>query len=175
VEISFRALTPDDLPTLADWMSRPHVARIWSRDTSPEAMRRRYLPRLAPDSPVRPHLAHLDGEPLGYVQSYEAARVGGGWWPDETDPGTLGIDFFLADESRLGRGLGPAMVRAFVDRLFREPGVSRVQADPAPENLRSIRCLEKAGFVRAGRIATPDGPAVLMVREREPDASGGDR
>ena len=58
------------------------------------------------------------------------------------------------------------MVRAFVERLFGDPTVTRVQADPAPTNGASIRCLEKAGFRRTRSVTTPDGPAILMVRER---------
>lgn len=165
-EIAFRPLTEEDLPTLARWMERPHVARVWARDTSVEALRERYLPRIAGESPVRPYVALLDRLPLGYVQSYVAAEVGGGWWPQEDDPGVRGIDFFLADADGLGRGLGTAMVRAFVDRLLEDPTVTRVQADPAPTNGASIRCLEKAGFRPAARITTPDGPAILMVLER---------
>jgi len=164
-DIAFRPLSEADLPTLARWMERPHVARVWARDTSLEALRERYLPRIAGDSPVRPYVALLDGRPLGYVQSYVAAEVGDGWWPEEDDPGVRGIDFFLADADRLGRGLGSAMVRAFVERLFQDPTVTRVQADPAPDNGRSIRCLEKAGFRRSGPVTTPDGPAILMVVE----------
>lgn len=66
-------------------------------------------------------------------------------------------------EDQLGRGLGTAMVRAFVEMLFRDPSVTRVQTDPAPGNARAIRCYEKAGFRVTGEVETPDGRAVLMV------------
>ena len=88
------------------------------------------------------------------------------WWPDERDPGARGIDQFIADDTRLGRGLGTAMVRAFVDRLFEDPAVTTVQVDPDPSNARAIRCYEKAGFKRVREVVTPDGPALLMVRTR---------
>jgi RimJ/RimL family protein N-acetyltransferase len=58
------------------------------------------------------------------------------------------------------------MVRAFVAELFADPRVTRVQADPSPLNLRAIRCYEKAGFLRVREVVTPDGPAVLMHRDR---------
>jgi aminoglycoside 6'-N-acetyltransferase Ib len=44
--------------------------------------------------------------------------------------------------------------------------VTRIQADPAPTNLRAIRCYEKVGFRRVGVVSTPDGTAMLMVMER---------
>ena len=80
---------------------------------------------------------------------------------------------FLADGDRLGKGLGTAMVSQFVDRLFRDPAVTEVRLDPHPENHRAIRCYEKAGFVRAGEIVTPDGPALLMRRLRSAGLSHG--
>jgi len=37
--------------------------------------------------------------------------------------------------------------------------------DPDPDNPRAIRAYEKAGFVRERLVDTPDGVALLMVRE----------
>jgi RimJ/RimL family protein N-acetyltransferase len=105
----------------------------------------------------------LDGEPIGYLQSYQAvAGHAEGWWLDVDDPGVHGIDLFLADEARLGRGLGTRVVRAFVAHLFADPAITLVQADPSPDNARAIRCYENAGFRRVREIVTPDGPALLM-------------
>jgi RimJ/RimL family protein N-acetyltransferase len=77
-----------------------------------------------------------------------------------------GIDQFLADADQLGRGLGTAMVSAFVARLFEDPAVTRVQTDPAPDNRRAVRCYEKAGFRPDREIDTPDGRALVMYCER---------
>ena len=33
----------------------------------------------------------LNGEPIGYAQSYVALGSGDGWWEEETDPGVRGI------------------------------------------------------------------------------------
>ena len=166
--IGFRPLRRADLPLLHEWLARPHVAAWWGEPPSLAEVEAEYGPLVAGATDVRPYLALLDGEPIGYVQSYVAAGAGAGWWPDERDPGVRGIDQFLADEERLGRGLGTALVRAFVDLLLADPAVTRVQVDPAPDNARAIRCYEKAGFRSVGVVDTPDGPALLMRREREP-------
>ena len=151
---------------LGEWLKRPHVGEWWNACKSLEEVRDKYLPRLVDKSNVVPYLAYLDGTPIGYIQSYVVTAAGNGWWPDEHDPGVRGIDQFLADEQSLGHGLGTRMVREFVKVLFRDPSVTRIQADPAPTNARAIRCYEKAGFRRVGPITTPDGPATLMVIER---------
>ena len=172
--IAFRPLTRADLPLLHAWLARPHVAEWWAPTPTLAELEAEYGPYLEPGSRVRPYVVLVDGAPAGYIQSYVVAGDDSGWWPDERDPGARGIDQFLANAEQLGRGLGTAMVRAFVAELFADPAVTRVQTDPAPENARAIRCYEKAGFRRVGVVETPDGPALLMIIER-PAASGGDR
>ena len=76
----------------------------------------------------------------------EAGTDGG---EEETDPGVRGIDQSLANASQLGKGLGTKLVRALVELLFNDPGgVTKIQTDPSPSNLRAIRCYEKAGALR---------------------------
>jgi RimJ/RimL family protein N-acetyltransferase len=148
--MEFRPLSSADLPMVAAWLIRPHVAGWWNGP-------------IALEPGLRQFLALLEGEAIGYVQSYHAvASHGDGWWMDVQDPGVHGIDQFLADERKLGQGLGTEMVRAFVTELFADRGITRVQADPSPANGRAIRCYEKAGFRRVREIVTPDGPALLM-------------
>jgi aminoglycoside 6'-N-acetyltransferase len=63
----------------------------------------------------------------------------------------------------LDRGHGSAFIRAFTDGLLAS-GVPRVVTDPDPANARAIRAYQKAGFQRDRIVDTPDGPALLMVR-----------
>ena len=67
----------------------------------------------------------------------------------------------------LGKGLGTEIVRQFIQLLFKDPGVTKIQADPHPSNARAIRCYEKAGCRTVGLFSTPDGPAMLMMIERK--------
>ena len=162
--IEFRPLAPGDLPMLLDWLRRPHVAPWWQPEPTLAELAADYLA----GGSTQAFIATLDGEPLGFIQSYVAMGSGEGWWEDVDDPGRRGIDQFLADGSRLGQGLGSRMVGAFVERLFRDPAVSSVQTDPSPDNGRAIRCYRRAGFVDRGVVDTPDGPALLMLQERKP-------
>ena len=108
----------------------------------------------------------LNGEPIGYAQSY-VARKRGRMVEEETDPGVRGIDQSLANASQLGKGLGTKLVRALVELLFNDPGGHQDPNGPVvAEQLRAIRCYEKAGFERQGTVTTPDGPA-YMVQTRQ--------
>jgi RimJ/RimL family protein N-acetyltransferase len=154
------------LPMLREWLLRPHVARWWGDPGSPEAMRTEHRRNASRPNATREYIVNLDGAPIGFIQSYVVMGSGDGWWQDETDPGARGIDQFLADASKLGQGIGRAMIGAFVQVLFADPAVTVVQTDPSPANGRAIRCYQAAGFVAAGIVATPDGDALLMRRSR---------
>ena len=158
--IAFRPLMDADRPMLADWLTRPHVtAAGWDHALLDDLE--------SFGAAVAPYIAYEDAEPVGYIQSYVAAAAGNGWWIDERDPGVRGIDLFIPDESRLGKGLGTRIVQAFTEFLFSDSAVTKIQIDPAPTNARAIRVYENAGFRAEGLVMTPDGEALLMTRTRK--------
>jgi aminoglycoside 6'-N-acetyltransferase-1b/aminoglycoside 6'-N-acetyltransferase-2 len=164
-QIEFRPLAEADLSALHTWLNRPHVVEWWKGEPSLDEVRAKYLTRIAA-GPVRPYIAHVGSEPIGYIQSYAAIESDGGWWTGYSDRGVLGIDLFIAEHGRLGQGLGTAMVSQFASFLFNDPVISRIQVDPHPDNLRAIRCYEKAGFHAQRVVSTPHGSALLMILDR---------
>lgn len=162
----FTPLATSDIPMLHEWMTRPHWIEWWGPPEPLETIQAEYEAKIADPARLQPYIAWVDGRPLGFIQSYVAMNCGGGWWEDETDPGVRGIDQSIADAADLNRGLGTGMVRAFVQLLFADPQVTRIQTDPDPRNERAIRCYEKAGFRPAREVTTPDGLALLMLCER---------
>ncbi len=164
--VTLRPMQVQDLPLLHTWLQRDHVRQWWGDEKldTLESVAIKYLPRTCGESSVTPFIAMVGGTPVGYCQSYVVA--GDDFWPGETDPGARGCDQFLGEGHLLGKGLGTELVRALVDRLFADPAVTKVQTDPSPDNARAIRCYEKAGFRPIKVVATPDGEALLMVRER---------
>jgi RimJ/RimL family protein N-acetyltransferase len=165
-DFHFEPLREADLPRLHEWLTRTHVAEWWQPTPAVEDLRRDYLaPEPGPNA-TRAYIAFHGEKAIGFIQCYVVLGSGGGWWEDETDPGARGIDQFLCDGDRLGQGMGSAMIRAFVERLFEDPAVTVVQVDPHPANERAVRCYLRAGFQAVGPVETPDGPALLMRRER---------
>jgi aminoglycoside 6'-N-acetyltransferase len=102
-----------------------------------------------------------DGFDFAYLQCYDLTAWNSGFGAQPK--GTRGIDLFIGEPDMIARGHGSALIRAFVeDRL--KHGAPRIVTDPDPLNTRAVRAYEKAGFQKAGMVDTPDGPALLMVR-----------
>ena len=95
------------------------------------------------------------------------------WWGDPDEQFALvsgdlhepDMDQFIGESDMIARGHGSAFIRQFADAQLRQ-GLPRIVTDPDPLNARAVRAYEKAGFVRERMVETPDGPALLMVRER---------
>ncbi|HEX4319312.1 MAG TPA: GNAT family N-acetyltransferase [Acidobacteriaceae bacterium] len=162
----FERLSESDLATLKDWLGRPHVAARWAGAVSMDELREEYLPGAEDASAAKCYLAYVDDVAVGFIQSYVAMDSGDGWWPEERDPGVRGVDLFVADEERLGEGLGTLMLKEFAAMLFEDAAVTKIQGDPSVDNPRAIRCCERAGFQRVGKVMTPDGETMLMVMPR---------
>ena len=152
----FRPISADDMPLVRRWLAEPHVTEWWH---DPETLEFVGSDLDHPD--LAQFIVGLAGRPFAYLQCYQI-----GDWHKNFGPqpaGTRGLDQFIGEADMIGCGHGSAFVRAFIDRLFAR-GVPRIVIDPRPDNPRAIRAYEKAGFVPQHEIATPDGPALLMIR-----------
>jgi RimJ/RimL family protein N-acetyltransferase len=124
------------------------------------------------DEPITFRLLRRDDMPLlhEWLQRPHVAE----WWHPSPTLGEVAGEFEpltrpgFRDQGYIaligGRPIG--YVQSYVDRLFADPAVTKVQTDPDPANARAIRCYEKAGFIRVAEVDTPDGRALLMVCRR---------
>jgi aminoglycoside 6'-N-acetyltransferase len=154
----FRPMSVADLPLVKRWLAEPHVMQWWgdtyqqfelvSGDLEVEAMDQ--------------FIVETSDRPFAYLQCYDPDV-----WPDnglgDHPKGTRGIDQFIGEPAMVDLGHGSALIRIFVDRLL-AAGAPRVITDPDPANARAIRAYEKAGFSRNRIVKTPDGAALLMIR-----------
>jgi RimJ/RimL family protein N-acetyltransferase len=169
-QVTFRPVTAADLPMLGAWMARPHWLEWWGEpETELEYIREMIEGR----DDTEPFIFAVDGVDLGYIQVWRLAsnRVEPWlteapwvmWLPDNT----VGVDLSIADPEMLSRGVGTAVLQAFVARL-RGLGETEIMIDPDPANPRALRAYEKAGFrvIEALRGRTGDS---LVMRH---DAAG---
>ncbi|SHK67315.1 aminoglycoside 6'-N-acetyltransferase [Bradyrhizobium lablabi] len=156
-DYSFRPMISADLAMVRRWLETPEVVRWWGQPDEQYALVSGDLDH--PD--MDQFIVALGGQPFGYIQCYalSAWNEGLGSHPAKT----RGIDQFIGAPNMIGRGHGSGFIRQFVDTVLTS-GIPRVVTDPDPENGRAVRAYAKAGFQRDRLVDTPDGPALLMVR-----------
>lgn len=82
-------MTEHDLAMLYEWLNRSHIVEWWGGEEARPTLadvQEQYLPSVLAQESVTPYIAMLNGEPIGYAQSYVALGSGDGWWEEETDP-----------------------------------------------------------------------------------------
>jgi aminoglycoside 6'-N-acetyltransferase len=154
----FRPMTTADLPLVKRWLTEPHVVQWWGDPVEQYALVSGDLDEPAMDQ----FIVSADASEFSYIQCYDVTAWNSGFGAHP--PGTRGIDLFIGEPGMIGRGHGSGFIRAFVDDKLRN-GAPRIVTDPDPENVRAVRAYEKAGFEKVRMVDTPDGPALLMVRD----------
>jgi aminoglycoside 6'-N-acetyltransferase len=155
---AFRPMTPTDLPLTKRWLALPHVMEWWGDPAEQHELVRGDLDEPAMDQ----FIVCTAGKDFGYIQCYDLTAWNNGFGMHPK--GSRGIDLFIGEPEMVGRGHGSALIRCFVDDRFAN-GAPRIVTDPDPENARAVRAYEKAGFGKVGMVDTPDGAALLMVRD----------
>jgi aminoglycoside 6'-N-acetyltransferase len=156
-DITFRTVTPKDLPLLKRWLSSPHWQEWWG---DPEVELTQIIGNLESDS-VEPMIVELDGKPIAYVQTYDPHLEDDHPYQDQPF-GTIGIDISIGEASDLNKGFGAAILKALSGLLFEE-GAPRLIIDPDPSNAAAIKAYSKAGFVAFGTRTSEYGPALMMA------------
>jgi aminoglycoside 6'-N-acetyltransferase len=157
VDYGFRPTTTADLPLIQHWLTLPHVREWWGDPREQYALVSGDLDEPAMDQ----YIVSVAGSPLGYLQCYDLTEWKSGFGTQPS--GTRGIDLFIGEPMMIGRGHGSALLRCFADDRLRK-GAPRMVTDPDPANGRAIRAYQKAGFEKDRMVETPDGRALLMVR-----------
>ncbi|MGA7074220.1 GNAT family N-acetyltransferase [Bradyrhizobium sp.] len=156
---AFRPMSTDDLPTIRHWLETPHVSEWWHDPAEQFEIVSGDLDH--PD--MAQFIVAADGQEFAYLQCYNLSAWDSGFGPQPD--GTRGLDQFIGEASMLGCGHGSGFLRAFADGLL-VSGTPRVVTDPDPANTRAIKAYERAGFRRDSIVETPDGPALLMMRDQ---------
>ncbi len=86
---------------------------------------------------------------------------------------------YMINQRYRGRGIMPKVIRAVTEYELGKPGICRIEAAIRPDNIRSLRCIEKAGYHMEKMIdSDPEQPGdevmkkrILYVREQSLSAS----
>ena len=151
VQYTFVPMTEADMALGRRWLREPHVRRWYHDDPDevdyPEGTIRDWLEAIHGDDPTDMFVIRLDDRPIGAIQSYRvndhpgyAAQLGPLAKP------AFGVDLFIGEPDLVGKGHGPALIRAFIAPMFDRYGVDYCVIGPSKSNVSAIRSYEKAGF-----------------------------
>jgi aminoglycoside 6'-N-acetyltransferase len=156
VRFHFSPMAEDDIPAVAQRLAQPHV-QAWYRpeEHTLERLQDEYGAAIRGEDPTRMWIVEVDGHAIGQVQDY---RVGDhpAYAAATGMPDAVGIDFAITDHALTGRGIGTRMLWRFIrDVVWLDYDTTSVVSSPHPDNLASLRTLEKVGFVAGDVIETP--------------------
>ena len=134
-----RAIEPEDVPMLLRWINES-PARTWLMTRLP--LSRNAEQEWAARAAVSP------STPTFVVQTKSGEDIGVAGLMLLGARAELGIA--LHDSRFWNGGHGTDAVRVLVDGAFRALPLQRIELFVYPDNVRAIRCYEKAGFAREG-------------------------
>src|SRR5207253_1063392 len=109
----FHPLAESDLALLHRWLNAPHVLEWWDQPgPTPDEVERKYSPRVLREANVSAYIILRNREPIGYVQTYP---VEDGTWGLRITTIAIGVDIFVGKPDLLHRGLGPRLLRRFLN------------------------------------------------------------
>jgi RimJ/RimL family protein N-acetyltransferase len=163
--ITFRPITPEDIPLLHKWRNTPHISQWWEpHNPSYSTAHDEYMAYMRPDFSVDAFISQINGADVGYIQKW-AVRG----FPDykpyvKLDNETVGIDVFIGDTAYLYKGWGGQIIKAFIcGYVFNEDTVPECIIDPVPDNTAAIRAYEKVGF-KHEKTFTHNNLGVYLMR-----------
>ena len=146
------------------WLLEPHVSRWWAdppRETYPDDELEKYRRRVrgADDDPTQIFFIRHQGRPIGFIQCYRIDDYDEYGKALALDVTAAGIDLFIGEPDLVGKGHGPALIRAFLrDVVFKTYDVAECVIGPSIKNVSAIRAYEKAGFRFFKDAVVPDEP-----------------
>ena len=170
MSIRFAPLAADDLEQVHGWLRQPHVARWWhDEDETYEKVVADYLPAIEGREPTDHYVIVVDDRPVGMIQTYLVFDHPEWEAILQLGSGVAGVDIFIGEGDAIGRGLGPEILCAFTSGVvFAKEGTHACVAGVEPDNTRSVRAFEKAGFQFVREYEEEGRPHRLMRLERDP-------
>jgi RimJ/RimL family protein N-acetyltransferase len=138
-KVRLRPIEPEDTPLLQRWLNE-FKARDWLNGL---------FPRSRPQEAAWAAQVSTDlNRPTFIIQTKRGADIGLISLKVSDARAELGIS--INDDRLWSRGYGEDALRVLVAAAFRVLPLRRIQLFVLPDNLRAIRCYEKAGFAQEG-------------------------
>lgn len=142
--ITLRPVEKTDMNLLSTWLNKDYIKK-WYGD--PEE----WLAEIKNETGEFDWLNHYivihENIPMGFCQYYDCQKTPEGFEWDNEPPGTFAVDYLIGEEAYLKKGFGSIIIQKLCSLVGEREAVKQFVADPVPENVDSIKLLEKNGFV----------------------------
>lgn len=158
-QFTFKLLTPQYFLLLFNWFQQDYIAQLWVEPKEWQDFEKSWQEKIKQPG-VFKFLAYIDQEPVAYIQYFRVSDWDRQHFPGVDLPeGSIGLDLFIGNPAYLGKGYGAKLLEDFISFVKTiEPTCTTIIIDPAPDNIRAIKCYEKVGFKKVGIFSTPYGP-----------------
>lgn len=119
--LELRKLNDSDIPLIEKWLNNEHVKKWYEI----------------------PHMGVTLDDWMMEIKGRDRDEKFG----DLVVEGAYGIDYFIGEESNIGKGVGKQMIMALINKIFSLPGALRITADIDKSNKASEGTLLSCGFV----------------------------
>jgi RimJ/RimL family protein N-acetyltransferase len=156
---TFKLVTSKYFLLLFNWFQQDYISQLWVEPKEWPQFETKWQEKSS-ESDVFRYIAIIDEEPVGYIQYFRVNDSDRAHFPGVNIPeSSIGFDLFIGNPAYLNKGLGTQLIKDFISFVrVLEPHCSTIIIDPAPDNIRAIKCYEKVGFKKIGLFNTPYGP-----------------
>ncbi|MDR3646215.1 MAG: GNAT family N-acetyltransferase [Candidatus Babeliales bacterium] len=156
-KIEFVKLRRSHFSYLIKWLNSEHVKEWFGNSTSKQitlhGIEKKLGPRIDKTENIDCFIIFIKNEPIGYIQLYNARefkREGYELSLIENEikeiPKLAAIDFYIGNTEFLNKGYGTEILKQFLIK-FVDNNFNACMVDPNINNIRSINCYKKSGFV----------------------------
>lgn len=174
LQISFIPLSKEHFSLIHTWFNKPHVQDFYSlRTWTIEEVSQKLTPYIQGVGDMKCYIIFVNTKPVGYLQCYPVKKHP---WdnqniPDDVVNDSAGLDLFIGEKERTGKGLGCHILNEFLKKYI-WPHYRYCLADPDIRNEASIRLFKKCGFREYQLIKSIDAlrhpvSLQLFIKERE--------
>lgn len=147
-KIRIRTMVPGDAAALLKWMTDARVLEFY------EGRDKRYTEELIREDffeenndSVMKVIVEYDGVPIGYGQIYPMGGEDYGHYGyDNRNETVYCLDQFIGEPDYWNKGIGTEYIKLVLKFLGEEKQADAVVMDPHQENVRALKCYQKAGF-----------------------------
>ncbi|MBF4695256.1 GNAT family N-acetyltransferase [Fusibacter ferrireducens] len=142
-KLSLRPVNKQDFSTIEVWLNKDYIKKWYGEPSE-------WMLEIRNDSGNFDWLNHYivlyQDMPIGFCQYYDCSKTSAGFEWDSEPQGTFCIDYLIGQDAFLKKGLGSVIVQQLCRLVCTLEDPVQIIADPVPENIDSIKLLEKNGF-----------------------------